>query len=335
MRINQQGFGLIPVLVVMAVLGIAGFAGYRVMQNQKDKDAPQAPAPTSNQKSADSSKKEAVWKKGDYAIKGTYADADVIKINDDTWRLYYATQPEVQGHNFEVYSATSTDGKSWNQEAGVRKTMATFPDVVKTSDGKFRMYYQNAGEIRSAISTDGLTFTDETGTRIDRSNDAGLVFDNVAAPSVLRLGDGTYMMVYRGTVNERYAQNTPNPTTQLLMWATSSDGLTFTKNGIAIDSRNETLAGQLDGPDLVEWESGKLKMFSTTYAGVYSFDYDGKKFGEGTLAYAGNAKRDSMGFQGQPPGDPTLAKVSGTWYMYYGQTGAESGIHYAYAVNEN
>lgn len=47
--------------------------------------------------------------------------------------------------------------------------MATFPDVIKLADGRFRMYFQNAGVIKSAISTDGLTWQDEAGTRIDKT----------------------------------------------------------------------------------------------------------------------------------------------------------------------
>ncbi|HEY5805771.1 MAG TPA: hypothetical protein VIS56_00095 [Candidatus Saccharimonadales bacterium] len=320
---NEDGVvHLLAILLIVAVLGVTGFAGYKVMQSSKKDD----PAASSNKNEETTSK--AVWTKGGFAIEGTYADADIVQVNDTTWRLYYAIQPEVKGHNFEVYSATSSDGKTWKQDSGTRKTMATFPEIVKLADGRYRMYYQTAGVIKSAISSDGLSFTDESGTRVDTSNDASLTFDNVAAPSVALKDDGTFIMVYRGTINERYATNTPNQTTQVLMWATSADGLSFTQKGIAVDSRNTTLAGQLDGPDVVKFDDG-YRVFATSYTGVYSFNFDGTTFAEAELAFAGEAKKVGDNYMGQPPGDPTTAKINGTWFMYYGATGKSTGIHYA------
>lgn len=330
MRKNEDGLaGVIELLLIAVVVGAIGFFGYRVMNSRKDKSSsnPQSSSVTaSNTQTAAAGQ----WMAGGIAVKGTYADADVVKISDTAWRMYYAIQPEVKNNDFEVYSATSTDGKTWKQESGIRKTMATFPDVIKLPDGRYRMFFQNAGLIKSALSNDGLTFTDETGgVQLPKSNTEGLIFDNIAAPTVMRQKDGTYLMVYRGTVNKRYAANTPNPTMQLLLWATSPDGQSFTPQGIAVDSRNDTLAGQLDGPELVAWDDGSIKLFATSYTGVYEFDFKNGKFSQGTLAFAGNARKDQMGFNGQPPGDPTLAYVGKTWYMYYGQTGAKSGIHYA------
>ena len=324
MKNAQKGFSIVELLAVIVVLGMIGGLGYYTYNKTKSKTTQEPTTQTTQTEEV-----KATWKKGDFAVKGKYADADVVNVDSKTWRMYYATQPEVQGNNFEVYSATSKDGKTWTPDAGTRKTMATFPDVVKLKDGRYRMYYQNAGVIKSAISTDGLTFTDESGTRIDKQNPDNLTLDNVAAPSVAQQDDGTFVMIYRGSINQRYASNTPNPTTQLLLWATSTDGLTYTKKGIAIDSRNATLDGQLDGPDFVKWDNDKLHVFMTSYTGVYESIFDGAEFSDPTLAYAGEAKETAQGFTGAPPGDPTVAKIDGTWFMYYGDTGANSGIHYA------
>lgn len=330
MKQNQQGIAHpVMLLLFVIVLGAAGFAGWRVVQAGKDKESP---VPTTSNSSHENVE-ELSWAKGGVAIDGKYADADVVQIDSKTWRMYYAVQPEVRPNNFEVFSATSTDGKAWKTDPGTRKTMATFPDVVKLKDGRYRMYYQNAGEIKSAISSDGLSFTDESGTRIDRSNADGFTFDNVAAPSVARLDDGTFVMIYRGTINQQYALNTPNPTTQLLFWATSKDGLSFTKKGIAIDSRNGTLSGQLDGPDIVRWDDESYKVHMTSYTGVFEASFDGEEFSEAKLAFAGDAKKQGDNFMGQPPGDPTLARFGGGWFMFYGSTGESSGIHYAVLGN--
>ena len=326
---NEQGIALVGEIIALAiVIAIVAFVGFTVLKSDKDKEPTTTQASTTDGKSP-AENSEGTWKEVDYAVKGKYADADVVQVNDKTWRLYYAVQPEVQGNNFEVYSAKSTDGKTWKQEAGTRKTMATFPEVIKLKDGKFRMYYQSAGVIKSAISSDGLSFKDESGTRIDKVNSEGLTLDNVAAPTITQQDNGTFVLVYRGTTNKRYAANTPNPSTQVLFWATSSDGLSFKKKGLAIDSRNSTLDGQLDGPDIVKWDDNSYRVFATSYTGVYSFTFDGSKFGKPELALSGGAVQDNMGFRGAPPGDPTLTKIKGIWYMYYGATGTESGIHYA------
>lgn len=315
---DERGIGLLfEILMVAVVLGMIGAVAYKVIQSKKDEE------PAVSSTNVESSE---TWSFDAMAVAGEFADADVVKTSDTTWRLYYATQPEVVGNNFEVYSATSSDGKAWTQEAGTRKTMTTFPEVIKLLDGRYRMYFKSAGVIKSAVSDDGLSFVDEAGTRIDKTNSVDLTFDNVAAPTIMQDKDGLFVIVYRGTINERYAENTPNPTTQLLMWATSDDGLTFTKQGIAIDSRDSTLNGQLDGPDIVLWDDGDYRVFATTYTGVYEFTFDGTAFTDPTLAFAGDAKKTDMGFNGAPPGDPTVTKISGTWFMYYGKT---TGIAYA------
>lgn len=108
------------------------------------------------------------------------------------------------------------------------------------------MYFQNAGVIKSAVSSDGLTWKDESGTRVDTSNSEGVVFKNVLAPTIMKI-ESEYVMVYGGAIDEEYtAEKVPNKETHILMWATSQDGLTFEKKGIAVDSRNSVFKGWLD-----------------------------------------------------------------------------------------
>src|SRR3989338_3232303 len=103
------------------------------------------------------------WQYGGLAIGGNYADSDFVDIGNGKYRMYYAIEPEVPGNKLEVYSATSSDGMKWEPEEGVRRTFTVFPDVVKLPDGTWRMYFQNAGVIKSAKSSDGLKWTDESG----------------------------------------------------------------------------------------------------------------------------------------------------------------------------
>src|SRR3989344_13670 len=83
-----------------------------------------------------------VWAEAEIVIPGNFADPDVVKISDSSYRIYYGIEPEVPGNNLEVYSATSNDGETWTQEQGIRRTQSVFPDVVKLVDGKWRMYFQ-------------------------------------------------------------------------------------------------------------------------------------------------------------------------------------------------
>ena len=267
---------------------------------------------------------------GGPAIEGNYADSDFVDLGNGKYRMYYAIEPEVPGNNLEVYSAVSSDGINWEKESGIRKTFATFPDIVKLPDGRWRMYFQNAGVIKSAISTDGLNWTDEPGVRIDK-NEPGFNLENVGAQGTIRLDDDNYIMLYRGTINEPYktSEKLPNKDTHVYFWATSKDGLTFEKKGLAIDSRNETLLGAADGAEWVKWDSSgqvELRVYFWSYAGVFYMIYKDGSFSQPVFDFTNN-KNPMTKFPPNPPADPTLAKINGTWFMYYGQH--TKGIYYA------
>ncbi|MFA5926602.1 MAG: hypothetical protein WCT32_02065 [Patescibacteria group bacterium] len=273
------------------------------------------------------------WQTGQAAIAGKFADAEVVDLGDGRYRMYYSVEPEVAGNKLEMYSATSTDGINWTKEDGERKTYATFPDVVKLLDGTFRVYFQNAGVIKSAISTDGLVLKDEPGTRIEKA-ETGLNIDNVAAPTTMQLSDGSYIMVYRGMINQKYGTMTPNSSTQLFFYATSTDGLTWQKRGIAVDSRNAILEGHADGPEWVTWGGStslttgddELRLYFWSYKGVYYSTYKDGVFSEPVLDFPAS-KDAKILYSPNPPGDPTLAKIGEKWFMYYGQH--EKGIYYS------
>ncbi len=222
-----------------------------------------------------------VWKYGGIAVVGTYADAEIVDLGNGRYRMYYAVEPEVPGNKLEVFSAVSNDGMERKKEEGVRREFSVFPDVVKLPDGKYRMYFQNQGVIKSAISSDGLSWTEEVGVRMDGTNGAGLNLENVAATTTMKIGD-EYMMVYRGTVNERYSSEVPNNNIQLFLWATSKDGLVFEKKGIALDSRNSIFQGLLDGPELVGWDNGSVRLYFWSYRGIFHTIFENGSFSQET-----------------------------------------------------
>jgi len=109
------------------------------------------------------------------------------------------------------------------------------------------------------------------------------------------------------------------------LWATSVDGLTFEKQGIAFDSRNSEFKGLLDGPDLVQWDDGSIRLYFWSYRGVYHLNYQDGNFSK-TASFDFSID-PSVPFPMNPPGDPTLIKISDEWFMYYGQH--TKGIYYA------
>lgn len=314
--------GAIPFLLIVGIL-ILGAVGFFIFFSlQKPSNKPSTFPPQANK----SEQIESRWQEKGVVITGQYADAEVVDLGNGQYRMYFAVEPEVPGNNLEVFSSLSTDGINWTREEGIRKTFATFPDVIKLPDGTFRMYFQNAGVIKSAVSSDGLNWRDEAGIRIDKSEE-GFDLENVAAQSATILADGTYAMVYRGTINEPYqtSEKIPNKDTQIYFWAKSSDGLTFEKKGLAIDSRNDTLFGAADGAEWVKWED-QLRVYFWSYGGVYHVNYEDGVFSKPAFDFT-NKKETMVRFPPNPPTDPTLIKIGGKWFMYFGQH--TKGIYYA------
>ncbi len=247
-----------------------------------------------------------------------YADADVVSSGSGQYRLYFGDVPESKNFVHGIFSAISTDGKSWKLEDGERLRNAAFPDVIRLKDGSFRMYFQGMEGIKSATSKDGLVWTDEPGVRIDTSNNSGLKLTQVGASTTIQMDDGSYVLVYRGTISDTYDKEAPNKGTNLFLWAKSSDGLNFEKQGIAVDSRNTIYDGFLDGPDFSKWD-GRWRLYFWTYSGIYYDSFDGKTFGGDNVAIKPKSDNPMAKFVPNPPGDPSLIQIGKTWYMYYGQ----------------
>ncbi|HLE49434.1 MAG TPA: hypothetical protein VI819_05385 [Patescibacteria group bacterium] len=312
MKILKKWWFWLTIILLVIVLAVLLF------NSSKNKSSSFTPStPGKNQ--------ETNWKDAGVAVSGKYADADVLDLGNGKFRMYYSVEPEVQGNKLEMYSSVSSDGIKWTKEEGARKEFATFPDAVKLPDGTFRLYFQNAGVIKSAVSSDGLTWKDETGTRIG-NDEKGFSLDNVGAQTTTQLKDGTYIIVYRGLENKPYGnEKLPNNTTSYFFYATSPDGINFTKKGIALDSRNSTLKGFVDGAEWVKWDDNDLRLYFWTYSGIYHINFQNGAFiDKPTFDFSNNPNQP---MPSNPPGDPTLIKIGSSWYMYYGQH--TKGIYYA------
>lgn len=327
--VNQYGLEMIEIAIITGILAVLGVITLIVWVSQQNGGTTTTPQTSAN------AQPEPSWQKGDIAISGAFYAPDVIQVNEKQWRMYYAAQPDATGKANGIFSAISSDGKNWTPEAGIRRANADLPAVIKLPDGQYRMYFVQGNIIKSALSKDGLTFTDELGDRIDSANPDNLTLTSIAAPTVTQLSDGTYLLMYRGTLNQAYSASPVNTPTRLLLWATSTDGLTFIKKGVAVDSRDSTLNGYLDGPDLVKWDDGSVRVYATSFSGVWWFGFDGNNFGKGTLTYTGGVTQNSSGsYNGTPPSHPTLASIHGTWFMYYSTDQIASGIRYVTAAGK-
>lgn len=271
--------------------------------------------------------KKSTWEGEQLAVQGAYADPEVVKLPDGTYRMYYGVEPE-QKNRLEVYASNSVDGKTWTQDPRNYGTKYGFIDILKLADGSYRMYYYHTSErvIKSALSTDGLNWTDEPGIRLDNIDSDNLGFENIAAPTVIQLDDGTFVMVYRVSVPQKYAEFVPNDRTTLLLWATSNDGLNWSKKGIAVDTRRALLEGHADGPEWRKTEDGKNMLYFWGYKGVYESEFSNGQFLEPDLVYGGESSDKLVAYRPDPPSDPSLIKIKDQWFMYYGHH--TKGIYY-------
>lgn len=161
-------------------------------------------------------------------------DPCAVPLNSERprFRLYYvctsrAGDPAAADARNEVHSAVSDDGLHFEREEGTRLAGLgiTDPDVVRLTDGSWRMYYTEfPGSIRSARSADGLVFRVE-----------GLRFANASVSSSLVEADGTTRLWFQ-SLDARLKG--------AIHAASSRDGLAF-----AIDGREVLTAGRITAPD--------------------------------------------------------------------------------------
>lgn len=113
---------------------------------------------------------------------------------DDTWHMM-----TLSGETMMSYEATSADGKSFaestRKQYAVSGENMVMSNVLPTADG-YRMYGFTRTDIRSFSSKDGAAWTAEPGVRLALDTSGGLESAYVKDPAVIKLSDGTYLMVY-------------------------------------------------------------------------------------------------------------------------------------------
>lgn len=173
---------------------------------------------------------------------------DALEV-DGTWYLYWSGEM-ASGYPYrQIGLATSTDGKTWTKHAlnpvltidydkttvdGIHVHM---PTVVE-DDGAWTMLYscyQNdvGNRLCRASSEDGLSWTPQ-GVAVDLGAEGTFDSGSLRMPEMWIDASGTWQLLYNGTDPEQHYGPTG--------WATSPDGVTWTKHG-AITANEDFLQG--------------------------------------------------------------------------------------------
>lgn len=171
------------------------------------------------------------WTKSGKIIAEHASVPDVIYKNG-TLYIYFVDVSE-DGKNEQIGLLKSSDnGNTWSNKQiinikGVGDKIPVDPAPFLLADGRIRLYYFDIGTTRtgnsintsdnkiySALSDDGINFVEEQGVRFAKAD----IYD----PDVIM--DGKIWRMYVGTGSS-----------QQVLSATSSDGLSFTYEGIALD----------------------------------------------------------------------------------------------------
>ena len=105
----------------------------------------------------------------------------------------------------------------------------------------------------SAISSDGLNFQAESGIRL--SPISGGFETIICDPTVLELSDGRFRLYYKG------ANTGGVPAIHKIFSAISSDGLSFEREGLVIDSEKTGDNGWASVPEAIKLSDGRVRLY--------------------------------------------------------------------------
>lgn len=214
---------------------------------------------------------------------------------------FFAKKPD------SIASVAAT--QKWTKEPGIILSRTTSSDTHKISDTTIRTYYMGNGKIESVESTDGgKTFSEPVGTGI--AEDPGMFMSN---PAVLEISNGNWIMVYEQQPQKKPGQEKgPTPpgkdSQRNLYLATSTDGKSFQKVGIAIDSSKEDNFFA-SVPDLIKVSTDKIRMYYVS-GGEAIASADSSDGGKTWTRNEGFSLKDSAV-------DPDVVYENGQWTMYY------------------
>jgi len=175
--------------------------------------------------------------------------------------FWYSQRGTNQGES-QIGEPESVSEISWEKDSGSRVVGGSVPFVHKLRDRKVRLYYCGNGGILSSISNDGLTFAKEQGVRISPGTGFEL---QVCDPTIVDLPNGGVRMYYKGANSMNPG---PGQSIHKIYSAISSDGLTFQKEGLRIDSETSGDNGWASVPDAIALPDGRVRIYYVTAAGM-------------------------------------------------------------------
>ncbi len=174
-------------------------------------------------------------------VRVTTAAPQAILGDASNMRLYFL-------RDFKIYSATSTDGFTFGEEAGVRLSSSTGPLLTISSITAFSLLPLDAGGYRavysaydstgalhvySATSTDGLGWANDAGTRLSPSTSSTVL----GSPRLIELSNGDWRLYYvQGT-------STGAASSQGVFTSLSTDeGLTWSIGTLVLSKKTSEIA---------------------------------------------------------------------------------------------
>ncbi len=183
----------------------------------------------------------------------------VIKDNG-TYRMWY-TGRATSTSPYKIFYATSQDGYSWDKKGVVLsptgdETSVYFCSVINDS-GTYKMWYvaknDTSTSIRYAESIDGMNWTKK-----------GVVISPTAGGWDASNVDGGWILKENSTYKMWYAGNDGVNITHIC-YATSLDGINWTKKGVVLDGGGSYESKALKYPSVVRMPDGIYRMWYTAY----------------------------------------------------------------------
>lgn len=212
------------------------------------------------------------WSENKVSIQGARINMPaVLKHPDGTYKMWFG---EWHDRRWRIYFSSSDDGQTWSAktlvldlgslepEGSLDSEAVEMPTVILDDDGKYKMWYMGIGHependdftynILYATSEDGITWARQ-GIAIDGGHLKKTEELLPMCPAVVK-DDDMYRMWYTGVQDKQYR----------IMYATSLDGVTWAKHGLALDIGNETVwDSRLTEPTVVKDAEGSYKMWYT------------------------------------------------------------------------
>lgn len=177
----------------------------------------------------------------------------VVKLKDGSYRMFYEGSDVDQKH-FIVFSAVSADGTTWKKESGKRledknkngQNVAAAPDVVKTKDEKWYMFYSDGNSIKMAVSTN-------EGMEWQKRGLNGLP-PATLDPSVIVMSDGVFRMYFaQSALTDKLSR-------VRIMSASSVNGSDWNVDkGVRVAADKD--ASMVFDPDVILVSMGLMKMY--------------------------------------------------------------------------